>query len=303
SMYPAPPPPGSPENIEEVENSTEEARISAGLLSQVANVTGTAEESQYPGEVPEKMTDPESPMKRIYNIAEWHLHRFDTMDELIGQFPIDFEIEGDDANPDNIAEALAEIYGMAIDLKAEAYENKMAVARCLLEIGLARLSVSRIFKNIEAAIEYIDFEREEAEEEIELTFNPLAYEDKDKDGDIDDDSLEDFLQPSKQPIKYWKSPEGSKDSLRKAISLLQEAAQITKSLHWYRMPQDPVAAKGHLRDLINLSADVAKDFAQHRGESGSPWQDFIENVEENWVDKTGDTRDDRSDNPKIKEIK
>ncbi|NEO51894.1 MAG: hypothetical protein F6K54_01585 [Okeania sp. SIO3B5] len=249
------------------------------------------------------MTDSESPMKEILNIADWHLHRFDMMDELFGQFPIDFEIEGEDANPDNVAEALAEIYGLSIDLKAEVYENKMAVARCLLEVGLARLVVNRIFKNIEAAIEYIDFEREEAEEDVELTFNPLAYEDKDNDGDIDDDSLEKFLQPSKQPIKYWKSPDGSADSLRKAISLLQEAAQITKSLHWHRMPRDPGAAKDILRNLINLGVDVAKDFAQYKGESDDSWQDFIENIEENWKDKTGAISDDSSDNPRIKEIK
>ena len=110
------------------------------------------------------------------------------------------------------------------------------------------------------------------------------------------------MQPSKQPIKYWKSPDGSKDSLRKAISLLQEAAQITKALHWHRIPREPVAAANSLRSLINLGADVAQDFAQARGETGQSWQDFIKNVEENWRDKTGTITDDKSDNPRIKEI-
>ncbi|NEQ41834.1 MAG: hypothetical protein F6K40_38910, partial [Okeania sp. SIO3I5] len=226
-------------------------------LKKIANVTGISETPKFPGTLPEKLTDPNTKNTTVNNIAEWHQYHFDMLDELVGQFPIDFEIEGEDACPDNIAEALAEIYGMTLDVKVDVYENKMAIARSLVEIGLARLAIGRIFRNIEAVIEHLDFEREEVEEEIDMTFNPLAYEDKDKDGDIDEDSIEDFLTPSKQSIKYYKVPRASKESLRQTLSLLQEAAQITKSLHWHKIPRDPIAAKGYLKDLINLGADVA----------------------------------------------
>ncbi|MEM6378411.1 MAG: hypothetical protein AAF705_09365, partial [Bacteroidota bacterium] len=273
------------------------------LLRKIGNVTGISEKPKFPGELPEKLTDPNTKDIIINNIADWHQYHFDMVDELVGQFPIDFKIEGEDACPDNIAEALAEIYGMTLDIKVDSYENKMAIARTLNENGLTRLAVNRILKNLLFVIDYLDPEREEVEEEIDMTFNPLAYEDKDQDGNVDEDSIEDFLQPSKQRIKYYIQFSGREKSLKEVISLLTEAAQITKSLHWHKMPRDPIAAKSYLRDLINLGTDVAADFVQYRGGKDNSWEDFTENIEENWRDKTGAITDDKSDNPRIKEFK
>lgn len=262
------------------------------LNEKMANVTGLSDDLNYPSLLPRELTKKDSENERINSLAQWHAYLFDMFDELIGQFPIDFKIEGDDANPRNIAEALAEIYGFAVKNGVDVYEAEMTAARSLSEAGQAKLNTVRLIENMTAIASYLGADFKYKEIDVEMTFNPLAYEDRDRDGDPD--NLEEFLQPSKQTIKVMTEGE---DNLKRDLLLITQAAQIIKALHWHKMSTNPALARDNLNKLLSLGGDIAREFGD------SSWNDFTKSVEENWRDKKGiDGDNDLSDNPRIKEL-
>ncbi|NEP81384.1 MAG: hypothetical protein F6K39_26400 [Okeania sp. SIO3B3] len=262
------------------------------LNQKMSNVTGLSNDLTYPSFLPKQLTKNNNETEEIQNLAQWQAYLFDVFDELIGQFPIEFKIEGDKSDPRNIAEALGEIYGLAVKNVIDLHENKMTTARALAESGQSKLNTVKTIENINAIASFLDFDWVEKEIEIQMSFNPLAYEDENNDGDPD--NLENFLTPSVQKIKVMAPGD---DSLSKQLLLLIQAAQIIKALYWHKIPSNPAAAKANLENLLSLGKDIAKDL------SSSTWKEFIDNVQDNWENKQKiDGDNDSSDNPKIKEL-
>lgn len=220
---------------------------------------------EFPFQVPQNIVreaEAESPSIFLKNYAEVFEYNFTQDDARWGQWTIPITVE--DADPTkkgkqrvdlvmpNLAEAVAELFGLSYAILNSAAITEAVSAKTLMETGLARLAAVKTGRNIEEMTEFLGYGKEK-DETLKLTFNPES------------ETVEEMLKPSEQPYKYIEC--GVEDSLQKDMMTFLDAAKIIRSCFSMQIPKGAPEQMG--QNIFNQFKDwhaqyTSMDFRQKR---------------------------------------
>jgi len=223
----------------------------------------------FPNTVPETMTQAlydssgnALEPKTIDNLSvmDFLIWQFKVMDELIGRFPIDIQIEDTDlikvgdqpikVSMPNIAETLAELAGKSIFTEAKIDSLLPIVLKNIAETGSCRQQVLKNYYLAIAMQEYLGFSTKQKIKEMDLSFNPnIAVE-----NDIEK-TLANALEPSS--IKVQIEENNDKNTLEGQVSTLIETARILKATHWQSLKATG-DVKQQIIDKLKNQRDILK---------------------------------------------
>ncbi|EKD10308.1 hypothetical protein SPLC1_S103380 [Arthrospira platensis C1] len=212
----------------------------------------------FPAEMPEKITvnaeNTENRIKRINTLPEWLMYRFDIDDERWGEFEVKVEI--DDVNLmtkaeekaeiklPNLAEAIAEIFGMVMEIAISHQVTQNAVLTALHEAGLAHAAAFKAGREVSEIIDYLGFATEEKYETIKTAFTPEA------------ESFEELLEPNESKVKITNQKD-AKETLQTTLNQIKEIFAIVRAQGTLQVnSNDP--AKDILADLTRLYDSMKK---------------------------------------------
>lgn len=187
---------------------------------------------RFPATVPEslifdndKYKNPkEQPTKSLDDALEVQEYLLRNLDAVCGQFPLIFDYQYSDEKGEkqtnkikipNIAEALIELVGMALNIQTNCDANVVIGLKNLVETVKAGNSAIVAGDYAKANAKYLGYKGGEKEREIPLSFTPGQTE------------LKKVLKDSKQNIISWENQD--EDNLVDDIKQILIAAQITKS--------------------------------------------------------------------------
>lgn len=201
------------------------------LLRKVSTAIGT---DQLPAMMPKSFLKNEG-FRKIPSLAELAVYHVEIMDQLIGKFPIELEIvDTDPLSPgdqtkkvvlNNIAETLAELFGLSVNSASDSAIQTTGTIKNLLEITLVRQAVLQNYYRLDAILDYLGA----GLEEDTATFNSTISMPKDA-NNISEDPAE-FLQQSEIKFAYDKLA-NPKDTLTAKLLPIQKAADIIKAKYW-----------------------------------------------------------------------
>ncbi|MBD2672259.1 hypothetical protein H6G70_25740, partial [Arthrospira platensis FACHB-439] len=123
----------------------------------------------FPAEMPTKITvdadNPDNGIKEIKTLPEWLMYRFDIDDERWGEFEVKVEINDINLLSEeqeevtiklpNIAESIAEIFGLVMEIAISHQVTQNAVLTCLHEAGLAHAAAFKAGREVSEILDYL----------------------------------------------------------------------------------------------------------------------------------------------------
>lgn len=204
--------------------------------------------NEFPVEVPKNLlayTDGQKEeQKNPIELFLWFVRQFDA---LIGQFPIEIEIE--DADPTqsgnqtrkielpNISEALAEMFGLAISGSTNSDVAINMMMRLAAEVISAKNAAIIAQDYAKANASYLGYNGNPKSREVDYAFDPTKLE-----------ALDQFLQNSKQKLIGWEETDAN--SVADYLKKLMFAAGIIKAA-FFRGNTDIAQLKKEVEDLAN----------------------------------------------------
>ena len=146
------------------------------------------------------------------------MYTFDIDDERWGEFEVKVEI--DDVNLmtkaeekaeiklPNLAESIAEIFGMVMEIAISHQVTKNAVLTALHEAGLAHAAAFKAGRKVSEIIDDLGFATEEKYETLKTAFTPEA------------DNFEELLEPNESKIKITNQKD-AKETLQTTLNQIQ----------------------------------------------------------------------------------
>lgn len=187
---PEPPPP--PEKKEKKMCCPEHTALLKLLLKRVGSL---------PAEVPDNISKRQPVPIVLNSLAEMALWQVRNLDGLMGKYPIDITLEDSDLTKEgnqsiklefpNQAEAIAEMIGMLLRLKAESEANLSASVKAMIEAGGAKQAATVGVDVALANAEFLGYELKQKEQQINYSFNPGQQ------------SLAKCLEPSEKKYKAY----------------------------------------------------------------------------------------------------
>lgn len=264
------------------------------LLRKVSAAIGT---DQLPANMPKSFLKNEG-VRSISNLAELQVYHLEIMDQLIGKFPIELEIKdtdplspGDQTKKvvlQNLAESIAELFGLAINGASDNAIQTSAGIKNLLEITLVRQAVLQNYYRLDAILDYLGA----GLEEDEATFNSTISLPKDPNNISED--VADFLQQSEIKFAYDKLA-NPKDTLTAKLLPIQKAADIIKAKYWKGFGKAGGDYTGAIKEWL-------KTYDPKNEQNETDWKDKIDKILEEYAkDQAGNIDKDRM--PEIQNIK
>ncbi|MGI0499584.1 hypothetical protein [Limnospira platensis] len=180
--------------------------------------------------------------------------KYDGDDERWGEFEVKVEI--DDVNLmtkeqehaeiklPNLAEAIAEIFGMVMEIAISHQVTQNAVLTCLHEAGLAHAAAFKAGREVSEILDYLGFETEEKYEKLKTAFTPEA------------DNFEELLEPNESKVKIT-NQKNAKETLQTALNQIKEIFSIVRAQGTLQVNgNDP--SKDILADLTRLYDSMKK---------------------------------------------
>ena len=206
----------------------------------------------------------------ITSLAQFLAYQENTLDERIGKFPIEMEIidtdpltpgnQGKKVKLINLAEAIAELFGLAISGANDSALQTSASFRTLVELATTRQTVIQNYRSIEAIMEWLGFAvREEKEMMKSLITIPKGEEEV-------FEEISKYLQESEIEIKV--NQLADKNNLRVELKEILHAAAIIKTLFFKKV--DPNSSmKEQLKPWLD-------SFNPNNADTEKDWKDRIE---------------------------
>ncbi|HEY9863143.1 MAG TPA: hypothetical protein V6D21_03090 [Candidatus Obscuribacterales bacterium] len=230
----------------------------------------------------------------------------DRIDELIGQFDIDIEIQDTDPTTKgnqttkiyigNISEGIAEIIGLIYGLGMSQKIGTEAAVKSLISLGMVQKVVTEIDAVTEEIFDHLEIPMKEVEREIDLEFSPGVK------------NFDAFFKPSKERVKVPERLKGKNaPTLQDQLDVLIQAATIIKSRGFKKV--DPYQDIG-AQVVGNLASGLLDKYVLNNSDNPnnppdpnkkSDFDEFIDDVQENFkkYEKPGEIDLEKSDNPKI----
>jgi len=284
---------------------------SISLMRKIAKVLGVEEgRSRFPFKIPESFISIDGNEPKEIDIDDYpdaFGYLLDRIDELIGQFNIDIEIEDTDPTTKgnqtakisigNISEGIAEIIGLIYGLGLSQKVGTEAAVKSLISLGMVQKVITEIDAVTEEIFDHLEIPMKEVEQEIDLEFTPGVK------------NFDAFFKPSKERVKVPERLQGKNSpTLQDQMDVLIQAATIIKSRGFKKV--DPYADIG-AQVMGNLASGLIDKYVLKNSPDNpdappdstkkSDFDDFIKDVEENFKDyeKPGEIDLEKSDNPKI----
>jgi hypothetical protein len=219
---------------------------------------------EFPTQVSETMSSysdgqPEVSIYNLSNYLAWFIRQFDL---LVGQFPIEIEIEDTDpatkgnqtkrVELPNLSEALAELYGVGLSGSINADLAINFLMRLSAEVMATKNSSLITQDYAKANASFLGYRGNPMKREVDYAFNPAKL-----------DSLEDFLQNTKGNIVGW--GEDDKETVVAFLQRLMFAAGIIKAAYMRNSKQ-----------LDRLKAEMKSLF--ENPEDDEEWKKFIATI-------------------------
>ncbi|MGL5132411.1 MAG: hypothetical protein ACRC78_07780, partial [Planktothrix sp.] len=285
--------------------------LATGDTAKIAKVLGVENgNSRFPFKLPESLrnvNDTEPQEIDIDDYPEAFGYLIDRIDELVGQFNIDIEIEDTDPvtkgnqkakiSIGNISEGIAEIIGLIYGLGMSQKIGTEASVKSLITLGMVQRTITEIDAVTEEIFDHLEIPMKEVEREIDLEFSPGVK------------NFDAFFKPSKERVKVPERLQGKNaPTLQDQLDILIQAATIIKSRGFRKVnPYQDIGAQvvGNLASglldkyVLNNSPDDPNKPPDP--DKKSDFDEFIDDVQENFkkYEKPGEVDLEKSDNPKI----
>lgn len=284
---------------------------SISLMRKIAKVLGCSDDNKrFPFQLPESFRNIEGNEPKQTDIDDYPEafgYLLDRIDELIGQFNIDIEIEDTDPTTKgnqtakisigNISEGIAEIIGLIYGLGMSQKIGTEASVKSLITLGMIQRTITEIDAVTEEIFDHLEIPMKEVEREIDLEFTPGVK------------NFDAFFKPSKERVKVPERLNGKNaPTLQDQMDILIQAATIIKSRGFKKVnPYQDIGAQvmgnlaSGLLDKYVLKNSEDPNAPENPESKKKEWDEFIEDVEENFRDyeKPGEIDLEKSDNPKI----
>lgn len=222
---------------------------------------------ELPAELPESLLsykDDNEPIKKnnYLDYFTWFIEQFDA---IVGEFPIRITIEDDDPIQEgkqekkielpNLAEAVAEIYGLTRESTIDGELSVNFLARLAAEITAIKNGVAITQDYVRGNAAYLGYDGNTKKRKLNYNFNL-----------VDPTNLAKILQEKEGYVVGWENQD--KNTLADHLTHLQFAAGIIKSA-FFRPASQADRLKKALEDIQNLSGE----------EQENKWEEFIRDLE------------------------
>lgn len=215
----------------------------------------------------------------------WWIRQFDA---IAGQFPLEIKIKDSDPlkagdqpielSVPNVAEALSELFGLALSAEINSQTTLNVGFRTLTEAGMAK-NAAIVGQDVSRAIaEFLGFKSNPKMIEVPTAFTPGKTK------------LSEALKESVQKIRSFENADD--EDLRDMVMPLLEAAAIIRAVHWRKLDgksdfKDQI--KGILQSYIDLAegspgAAAPDDPEKPKRDS---WDKFLDDTERGFIDRAG----------------
>lgn len=280
----------------------------------------------YPVSVPKILTDRNQGTESIENLTRFHSWLGKNLDALCGKYPIEIKIEDSDIDQEgnqeqnvkipNIAEALAEIVGYLLVLRAESDANLNATIRALTEAGAAKQSAIIALDYAMANAEFLGYKGKQVNHKVPFTFKP------------GEERLDKMLTNNYVEVKGWENDDS--EDIKDILYPLMEMAAAYRIANFRnvgtkategalaRILKAPSKYKNHIDTALEIAAIKKKNQKPPEQQKDSDlikvppdenrFDVFIEDAEKGFTNKNGITNTtdpyDRpfDERPKIREI-
>lgn len=255
-----PPPQESPEDF--TMKCCKNQRDQEALLRKIAKAVGTED---FPVNAPRYLTDTSGGVS-IKSIPRFQRYIVEQLDALIGQFPLEVEIQDVDPTQQgnqtervklpNLAETLGEIYGLLTKTAVDGDVSINFLSRLAFELMAVKSAtlITQSYARGNAA--YLGYQGNLEEFRIRSLFNIDANS---------IDKLDDFLKEDTETVRSWVNED--ENTVQAYLERLMFAASIIKETH---VSTDANSARGTSNRMIDLLGRAAIE-----GLGSKAWEEFM----------------------------
>ncbi len=229
------------------------------LLKRISKRLGT---SDYPIKTPRWLVSNQGNATATHeSLTQFNVWFMRQMDALIGEFPIRVQIEDSDPTESgnqqktvslpNLAEAVAEIYGLTAKTSIDSDVHTSFLMRLAAEVMAAKTAALVAQDYASANASYLGYQGNEVERPVNFAFDPTAL-----------DSIETILKSSSQKIVGWKNDD--KENVAAYLQKLMFSAGLLKTVFF---------RKGN--DLNRVLKEVAQFLPDPDAEDSESWREFL----------------------------
>lgn len=229
------------------------------LLKRLSRRLGTGD---YPIKTPQWLVSNQGNATATHeSLTQFNFWLMRQIDALIGEFPIRIQIQDSDPtekgaqtktiNLPNLAEAVAEIYGLAAKTSIDSDVHTSFLIRLAAETMAAKTAALIAQDYASANASYLGYQGNQVARKVNFAFDPTEL-----------DSLETILKASQQDIIGWKNDD--KENVAAYLQKLMFSAGLLKTVFF---------RKGN--DLTRVLKEVAQFMPDPEAEESEGWKEFM----------------------------
>lgn len=229
------------------------------LLKRISRRLGTGD---YPVKTPRWLVSNQGNATETHeSLTQFNVWFMRQIDALIGEFPIRVQIEDSDPTEagnqtktvslPNLAEAVAEIYGLTAKTSIDSDVHTSFLMRLAAEVMAAKTAALVAQDYASANASFLGYQGNEVERPVNFAFDPTAL-----------DSIETILRSSSQKIVGWKNED--KENVAAYLQKLMFSAGLIKTVFF---------RKGN--DLQRVLKEVAQFLPDPAAEDSESWREFL----------------------------
>jgi len=233
-----------------------------------------------PANVPDLFTKQKPTTITVESLAELALWQTQQLDALLGNYPIEIEIQDTDLVKEgnqskkitlpNNAEAIAEIIGLVIAIKKESSAILTATMKALTEAGMTKqLSIKGLDVGL-ANAEYLGYKLDQTTRKVPMSFTPGA------------DGLSESLKSKEVEVISYENK--SKHDLQGFIHKMETFAARWNAQNWRKLGSDLV---GSLKQ--NILGGVKDIKTEVKSDKDGDFSTFVNEIEQGFIGTTGIT--------------
>jgi len=257
------------------------------LLKPIYDTLGIPKDWEGGGvQVPNLLTKKKSDTIKVTSLPQLLVWQTRQLDALLGQFPIEIEIEDNDLiqagdqklefSLPNVAETLAELTGIIITIKSLLDANMQTSINAMVESCSNKTVALQNYYLLEGIRDYLAYETKK--EVIKVDFSCTML-DEDNDGNLEiPTELDILLSPSKQKVEVEKFI--AKTTFKEELDVLIEAARIIKGRFFKKFDY------GEMLNMFKNAKDILDGDAQNN-EGKTDFDSYLETIEQGFTTYAG----------------
>ena len=206
---------------------------------------------RLPAQLPESLVEGnrQRPVESLAEMLEWIIKNFDA---VAGQFPVSIEVKGAERSQriemKNVAEAIAELAGLAVTIAADTDAAVTAGIKSMAEASKAGNAAIIAQDYAKATAQYLGFKGNEFERKVKVNFTPGA------------NNRKDFFENSEQSLVSFRNEQPTKENMQAVLQELIIAAGIIKGalLQKYDEGEDYITGD-YMRNMRNNESNQQQD--------------------------------------------